>query len=92
METNTRYARLLTIGKRKAVLLRADFRLESMRVRIRASGNGLVLEPDSKPAFSNCTEWFAAMDACAVSPDFLDDLLEERAAAVRERSRVRRTR
>jgi len=92
MTTRAKYARLLSIGTRQAVLLPSDVKFKGKRLSIRPSGDGCVIEPPRKPAFKDTKEWFAALHALPVSPDFLQDLLNERAADLRERSRLRRTR
>lgn len=74
MKTRAKYARLLSVGKRQAVLLPTDVKFEGKRVSVHSSGRGLLIEPVEKPMFRSTKEWFAALDACPMSPDFLRDL------------------
>lgn len=74
MKTRANYARLVAVGKRQAVLLPMDVKFEGKRISVHAFGRGLLIEPVEKPMFRSTKEWFAALDACPVSPDFLRDL------------------
>jgi virulence-associated protein VagC len=74
MKTKGKYARLFSVGNRQAVLLPPGVRFEGKRVSIRECSSGLLIEAGQRPRFREIKAWFAAIDACPVSPDFLRDL------------------
>ncbi|MGA7460776.1 MAG: hypothetical protein WBW69_11150 [Candidatus Korobacteraceae bacterium] len=73
MKTNAKYARVISVGNRQAVLLPSDVRFTGKRVSVLESGRGLLISPVRKPLFRNTKEWLAAIKAHPMSPDFLKD-------------------
>jgi len=73
MKTKAKYARLISVGNRQAVLLPSHVRFKGKRVSVLACGRGLLIEPATKLLFRNPKEWLAGILARPMSPDFLED-------------------
>lgn len=61
------FAKLFRNGNSQAVRLPQEFRFKGDRVRIRRSGNSVVLEPVTVDP----EEWLAALKEIPVDPDFM---------------------
>ncbi|HWZ45889.1 MAG TPA: type II toxin-antitoxin system VapB family antitoxin [Candidatus Saccharimonadales bacterium] len=63
----SRFAKLFQNGSSQAVRLPQEFRFEGDKVRIRRSGNCVVLEP----LIADPEEWLAALKSIPADPDFM---------------------
>jgi antitoxin VapB len=63
----SRFAKLFRNGSSQAVRLPREFRFKGDKVRIRRSGDSVVLEP----LISDPEEWLAALKNIPDDPDFL---------------------
>jgi antitoxin VapB len=63
----TQFAKLFRNGSSQAVRLPQEFRFKGDKVRIRRSGNSVVLEP----VIDDPTEWLAALRNIPADPDFM---------------------
>ncbi len=66
--SETGIAKIFMHGRSQAVRLPKAFRLEGDRVRVRRTGEGILLEPIR----ADVDDWFAAMDRFAAIP-FMED-------------------
>ena len=62
-----RFAKLFQNGSSQAVRLPREFRFQGDKVRIRRSGNCVVLEP----VIGDPEEWLAALKNIPADPDFM---------------------
>jgi antitoxin VapB len=62
-----RFAKLFRNGSSQAVRLPREFRFKGDKVRIRRSGNSVVLEP----VIADPKEWLAALKNVPADPDFM---------------------
>ncbi len=63
----SRYAKLFRNGSSQAVRLPQEFRFKGEKVRIRRSGNCVVLEP----VIADPEEWLATLKSIPSDPDFM---------------------
>jgi antitoxin VapB len=63
----SRFAKLFRNGSSQAVRLPKEFRFKGNKVRIRRSGNSVVLEP----VIADPVEWLAALRNVPADPDFM---------------------
>jgi len=63
----SRYAKLFRNGSSQAVRLPLEFRFKGEKVRIRRSGNCVVLEP----VIADPEEWLATLKSSPSDPDFM---------------------
>ena len=63
----SRFAKLFQNGSSQAVRLPQEFRFKGDKVRIRRSGNSVVLEP----LIADPEEWLAALKTIPRDPDFM---------------------
>ncbi|HXB20383.1 MAG TPA: type II toxin-antitoxin system VapB family antitoxin [Candidatus Solibacter sp.] len=63
----SQFAKLFRNGSSQAVRLPQEFRFKGDKVRIRRSGNSVVLEP----VIDNPAEWLAALRSIPADPDFM---------------------
>lgn len=63
----SRFAKLFQNGSSQAVRLPREFRFKGDKVRIRRSGNCVVLEP----LIADPEEWLAALKNIPADPDFM---------------------
>ena len=70
-----RFAKLFQNGSSQAVRLPREFRFQGDKVRIRRSGNCVVLEP----VIADPEEWLAALKNIPADPDFMAQRKQPRA-------------
>jgi antitoxin VapB len=70
-----RFAKLFRNGNSQAVRLPKEFHFKGDRVRIRQSGNSVVLEP----VIADPEEWLAALKEIPADPDFMAQRNQPRA-------------
>jgi antitoxin VapB len=63
----SQFAKLFRNGSSQAVRLPQEFRFKGEKVRIRRSGNSVVLEP----VITDAEEWLAALKKIPHDPDFM---------------------
>ena len=63
----SQFAKLFSNGNSQAVRLPREFRFKGDKVRIRRSGNNVVLEP----VITDPEEWLAALKNIPADPDFM---------------------
>jgi antitoxin VapB len=63
----SQFAKLFQNGSSQAVRLPREFRFKGDKVRIRRSGNSVVLEP----LIADPGEWLAALKSIPADPDFM---------------------
>lgn len=68
-EKMSRFAKLFQNGSSQAVRLPREFRFKGDRVRIRRSGNCVVLEP----IIADPEEWLMALKSIPADEDFMAD-------------------
>ena len=63
----SQFAKLFRNGSSQAVRLPREFRFEGDKVRIRRSGNSVILEP----VIEDPDEWLASLKNITADPDFM---------------------
>lgn len=63
----SQFAKLFRNGSSQAVRLPREFRFEGDKVRIRRSGNSVILEP----VIEDPDEWLASLKNIPADPDFM---------------------
>jgi antitoxin VapB len=71
----SQFAKLFKNGSSQAVRLPREFRFKGDKVRIRRSGNCVVLEP----LIADPEEWLAALKSIPADPDFMAQRNQPRA-------------